>query len=867
MMLNPQHDELADWYGHLYGEVEDGWLSFFSVDRRTGDHQVRWCKATDIDAATAITRELNVHGDVWNGVAIRTHRTSGRGGSDACGWITALWSDIDFVDAGHAGNSLLPPDEKAAADLVRDFPVRPTAVIHSGGGLQAWHMLDEPAHVDDLGDLLEAYGATWHKVGKDAGYHVDNVFDLARIMRAPGTTNRKLDHPRPVRLLFADWTRRYGISELRDQLEDPPEPETYGGEKRSRDVPYIGPDRPGDEYGARHDGHELLTAYGFHSPDQDSYGNVHYRAPHRGPKDQTGATVYAEDGHITIWSETFCARYPKLKAQHGYDVFGMYVALEHDGDFSAATSALRAKGYGAPLVPEFTPPVAVDPETGVELEDQGDEPLPLDLGTADLPEFPIHVLPGWIADEARAAADAIQVPVEITAFLGLMTLSIAVAGKVEVEAYNWRQPLNLYGTVVAPTGTGKSPAAERMLAPLRVLEEQMMAATSEAVAYSEAEATSHANAVAEAEKALKADPRSTTLIHQLADARQSANEHRVLSPYRMTVDDHTPEALAQTIASQVDERIAVVSPEGAALFESMTGKRYRDASAAPNVPDVYLKSWSAEQISVDRVGRPALIIRQPVLTVCVMVQPDVIHALAATPSIARQGGLARFLWVHARDIVGTRDRKRRRHAAPPSPEYRARMLELGLWAAKAERGAIVYETTEEAADVIDDLANEREGRMGFGGDLEAYRAIEAKMVAYHWRLAALLAVAHGDSGNLSAERARQATELVDYFMAHAVAVHGSAGLDENAGSTWRRMAAWLMDHAGETVEPRKVWMALRSIYPKVADIVPDLQRLELMRWVRIEGDVTAIGVQRATNPSIVIDARLTRFNAQGGHGA
>jgi hypothetical protein len=327
----------------------------------------------------------------------------------------------------------------------------------------------------------------------------------------------------------------------------------------------------------------------------------------------------------------------------------------------------------------------------------------------------------------------------------------------------------------------------------------------------------------------------------------------------MTIDDHTPEALAQAIASQVDERIAVVSPEGAALFESMTGKRYRDASAASNVPDVYLKSWSAEQISVDRVGRPALIIRRPVLTVCVMVQPDIIHALAATPSIARQGGLARFLWVQARDIVGTRDRKRRRHAAPPSPDYQARMLQLGLWAAKAERGSLVYTTTEEAADVIDDLANEREGRMGFGGDLEAHRAIEAKMLAYHWRLAALLAVAHGDQSELTAERAHQATELVDYFMAHAVAVHADAGLDETANATWRRMARWLMDHAGETVEPRTIWLGMRSTYPKVADIVEDLERLAAMRWVVIDGETSAIGVQRAANPRITIDPRIARY--------
>lgn len=374
-MANPASDITIEWYRNLYGEVEDGWLSFFSIDRATGETSTDWCRATDLEGAADITRNRNAAGDVWNGVAIRTHRTSGRGGAAECGWVTSLWSDIDFVDPGHRGNDLLPPDEKAAADLVRDFPVPPTAVIHSGGGLQAWHMLDEVVAVEDLGDLLAAYGATWAHVGAEAGYHVDNVFDLARIMRAPGTTNRKIATPRPVRLIFADWDRRYGIGDLRDRCVDPPAPYVH---ERKRDVPYIGPDRPGDEYSARHDGHELLTAEGFHTAQRDHYGNVHYRAPHRGAKEQTGATVYAEDGHTTIWSETYASGRPSVDIRRPYDPFGLYVAIKHAGDFSAATGELRRQGYGArPTTSpgDFTPPEppAADHGQAVDQEEPADD--------------------------------------------------------------------------------------------------------------------------------------------------------------------------------------------------------------------------------------------------------------------------------------------------------------------------------------------------------------------------------------------------------------------------------------------------------------------------------------------------------------
>lgn len=863
-MLEPAtNDPILEWYQRLYGEAEDGWLSFFSIDRRNGETLIDWCKVTDLERAAEITRKLSVHGDVWNGVAIRTHRTSGRGGADECGWVTALWADIDFKDAGHQGNDRLPPDVEAATEIVKAFPVRPTALTHTGGGLQAWYWLDEVVPVAELGDLLESFGATWAKVGADLGYHVDNVFDLARIMRPVGSFNRKLETARPITLTGAKWERRYGVSELRDACIDPP---VVTIDRKKNDVPYIGPDRPGDDFTNRHDGHELLTAEGFHSPKQLSNGDTYYWAPHRDRKrDQHGAVVY-DDGHITVYSDTFCASRPALKIQHGYDPFGFYVAVKHGGDFSAATKALRSEGYGAPMpakgdpfgrdeMPRIPPPT-VDPETG-EIDDA---PVPLDNHLHDLPEFPMHVLPAWMADEAKAAADAIQVPVEMTAFLGLMALSICVAGKVDVDAINWRQPLNLYGAIVAPTGTGKSPAAERMLAPIRELEENLAAANADAVAYSEAEATSLASAIAEAEKALKATPGSVSLISQLADARATANEHRVLSPYRMTVDDHTPEALSLTIASQVDERVAVVSPEGAALFESMTGKRYKDASAIPNVPDVYLKSWGGEQISVDRVGRAPLTIKRPILTVCVMVQPDIITSLSASPMIARQGGLARFLWVAAKDIVGTRDRGRRRHAPPPSTEYRDNLVRLGLWAAGCEQGANVIHATEEAADVVDDLANERERRMGFGGDLEAHRAIEAKMLAYHWRLAGLLAVAHDDRGQLTADRARQATELVDYFMAHAVAVHATAGLAEGA-STLRTVAAYLTRHAGEDIDWRDFGLAMRGVVDNsVSELVPTLEQLVAMRWLKVtDGDLSTVGVKGARNPTVTVNAQTRAF--------
>ena len=869
----PVVDELNNWLHQLYGTADDGWLSFMAINRTTGERLVEWCQVADLGSAAEITQRLGQVGDVWNGVAIRTHRTSGRGGAAECGWLPGLWADIDYQDAGHVGNDKLPPDEAAAVELVRSFPVPPTAVVRSGGGLQAWWLFDEIVAVDDVGDLLDAFGATWAKVAEDAGYHVDNVFDLARIMRAPGTWNRKLEHARPVSLAFADWTRRYGVSEIRDRCIDPPTPTI---ERQRSDVPYIGPDRPGDEYNDRGDVHALITRHGFHTPRNEPDGSVSYRAPHRGPKDGTGATVYP-DGHVAIWSETFAANHPNVRPHWGYRPFNLYAALEHGGDFGAAASALRAQGFGAGVdidpfgrsnhiieaAPTTSPPPQVDPETGEVIEDvEDDGPIPLD--NVDLPAFPLDVLPPWIRSEVVACSESLSVPIEIPAGLALVALSTACAGKIDVDGINYHQPTNLWLSIIAASGVGKSPAADRMLGPLYDLDEQLRTEASEEVARAAAEAAAIDEQVAAAKALLKKDPTSESARRAMADAMFAQSTHEAIRPHRLFMDDHTPEALSVVLAEQRTHRMAILSPEGAGLFSTMTGTRYK-TNDLPEVPGVYLKSWGGEPLPIDRKGSEPIMVKRPILTVGVLVQPAVVDRLAMTPMIAEQGALARFLWIVAADNVGTRDRRRRRNAARQSPEYVEQLVAMARRCLSWQMPATIT-ATEEAADHLDDVNDRRERRMGLGGDLDAYRAVEAKLVGYQWRLAALLAVAwddHRDDG-ISVERARQAEALADYFLDHSIAVHRRAGLGEHGG-TLRAVAGYMTQHAGEELDWRDFQLKMRST-GKLVDLQADIAQLIELRWLRADEpvDISAIGVQRRPNPTLYIDARLRALSRPGG---
>lgn len=327
------------WLGRLFGHC-DGWVTLFSLDRRDGTQVTDWAPVPELEALTAVADQRAQHGCVWFGVATRKERLPGgrRGGADDCLHVPALWADIDVEGPNHRGGHPLPPTLEAGVSLVNDFPLPPTALVKSGGGLQGWWFLTEPLEAAGAGDLLCAWGATWVELARRRAWHVDNVFDVARIMRLPGTYNRKTV-PVPV-TAKAVWSRLYQPEDFEPHLLEPPAPPDPGPVR----IPYIGPERPGDAFNAVRTGGDILIRAGW-TLARRSGGEEHWTRPGKDPKDGTSATVYA-DGHTTIWSDTVLGDYPAVELRRPYDPFGLYTVLFHGGDFTAASDMLVAEGYG-----------------------------------------------------------------------------------------------------------------------------------------------------------------------------------------------------------------------------------------------------------------------------------------------------------------------------------------------------------------------------------------------------------------------------------------------------------------------------------------------------------------------------------------
>jgi hypothetical protein len=126
----------------------------------------------------------------------------------------AAWIDLDFRD--HEGG------EDVCRETLGHFTLPPTALVHSGHGLHAYWFMKEPEDPPVLVDLSARLAAS---LGGD------HVADAARILRLPGTTNRKDPaHPLPVIVESLELGRRYSPCDFDEIL--PPLPATSAASAR-----------------------------------------------------------------------------------------------------------------------------------------------------------------------------------------------------------------------------------------------------------------------------------------------------------------------------------------------------------------------------------------------------------------------------------------------------------------------------------------------------------------------------------------------------------------------------------------------------------------------------------------------------------
>jgi hypothetical protein len=146
--------------------------------------------------------------------------------NDAVG-LLGLVADIDIYGEAHK-QSDLPPDRESALALLDEINPPPTFIVDTGHGIQAWWLFEEPwIFKPGERETAKRLSAGWQAMiaakAQRHGWKLDNVGDLARVMRVPGTQNAKIKAVTSTRLLRQSPDSRYTWEYLQEFCGDTPE--------------------------------------------------------------------------------------------------------------------------------------------------------------------------------------------------------------------------------------------------------------------------------------------------------------------------------------------------------------------------------------------------------------------------------------------------------------------------------------------------------------------------------------------------------------------------------------------------------------------------------------------------------------------
>lgn len=355
--MNPAFDEgqVSAWMHMIYGEAA-GFINIVSTDNWAGR-----CFQTP-DQAVSYIRQLEMRqpqGIYARATTLREVPEEGlRGGVDHTSEFLGFWADLDIAGPGHKTKQILPAtiEDCMAIIEVSGLPA-PTEWVHSGGGMYPWWLLPEPRHMTNALDSLTELSANWQRVielaSEKLGYHYGaGVGDLSRVLRIPGTINRKV----PDAPTMCEWrvdlstSQPYEYRQLAEachkslqRLEKPKPVSTTGFTVPAASIPG---NRPGDAFNAATTWPQLLEADGAQVFRDRGIGYTEWTRPGKDRRDGMSATTGYKGSDVL---KVFTDSWPNLRQNQTYDRFGYYAATQHNGNIREATKALAALGYGEKL--------------------------------------------------------------------------------------------------------------------------------------------------------------------------------------------------------------------------------------------------------------------------------------------------------------------------------------------------------------------------------------------------------------------------------------------------------------------------------------------------------------------------------------
>lgn len=463
----------------------------------------------------------------------------------------------------------------------------------------------------------------------------------------------------------------------------------------------------------------------------------------------------------------------------------------------------------------------------MKIADRWPEIVPLHANVP--PELPTDQWPPVLREYIDAASAETETPKALPAMLALGVISAAVRRAISVEVKpGYIEPVNIFVVVSLPPATRKSAEFKRACAPLKAWERVNREAMDRERRIEESKIQTHNQRVSDLrKKAAKAqdDQEAEQLAEQVAQLEADAPQ--VPEPPRLFTGDVTTERLG-AMMQEHNECMAVMAPEGG-IIETMGG---RYSNQVPNF-DLYLSGHAGEAVRVDRGSRPAVILDNPRLTVCLAVQPDVISTLSTQPGFHGRGLIGRFLHVVPESNLGNR----KGDGPPMNPgvlnQYE-KAVEALIDVGKSSDGVTV-KLSPEAAESWRALWSEVESGMLPGERFEHMRDWAGKAPGAAARIAGLFHAftlgAEYSRHPISAEHMNAAADTIRALADHAAIVYDQMGSDSVTDGA-RHVLRWIQRKQHSAFTARECHQAHRSRFPRTSDLEPIFAMLTERGYIR-----------------------------------
>lgn len=367
---------------------------------------------------------------------------------------------------------------------------------------------------------------------------------------------------------------------------------------------------PFDDFNQRGDVLGILKEHGWTFIYQ-SGPREHYKRP--GTTDSVTSANFHRDSRIFYVFSTST----EFEAGRGYNPVQVYAILKHNGDYSAASKALYAQGYGA----RHTSKPATDNEVKTEVfEIAVPEPLPNEL--LPVPQFDPLLLPEALRNFVSDTADRMQSPIEFVAAAVVVSLASVIGNRIRIKPKRlddgWIVTPNLWAVVIGVPGKLKTPALQAGLELLKKREQ--LARESHSAELKSFEFSK-----------LEREAQREAVKNKLKEAaKKGENTERFRSDFEVFAELEEPTSRTYVVNDATIEKLGVLlnrNPQGILLFrdELIGFLKTLDKEENAEAKAFFLECWNGfGSYTFDRITRGETRIENLTLSILGGIQPGVL---------------------------------------------------------------------------------------------------------------------------------------------------------------------------------------------------------------------------------------------------